>query len=204
MRIQLLASLGILWSTCAPAQPAIQILRPNSFDRLQPGTNLRIQWRILGTNIITHGDWNFFFDTNDVQVGRVFPVAINDGGGYWHADLSIPNEVHPDSRWDETRVELPSACSYTLRIHEDVSEADGASDVFCLGVPEVSVKVSQVQVCWTSRSNRIYQVQFRSALTGNAWSNLGERVQGNGSTNYVTDAVIPGQPQKYYRVQEVP
>jgi hypothetical protein len=109
----------------------------------------------------------------------------------------------PHSRWDETRVPLSSACNYTLRIHEDGSEADGRSQVFCLGVPVASLRVSPLEFCWTSRTNRMYQVQYRSQLT-NIWTSLGPPVQGNGTTNCITDAVIADQPQRFYRVAELP
>jgi hypothetical protein len=201
-----LVVLSVLFGTLISqaAYPQVEILRPNSSDRLQPGTPFRMQWRVLGTNDLDHGDWNLFFDTNLVQVGRLVATAVYEGGGNWHADILIPNEIHPFTVWDETLVPLPTGCSYTLHIHEDVTEADGRSATFCLGVPQGSINVSQVQVCWNSRSNRVYQVQFRSPLTGNAWTSLGATVQGNGSTNCVTDTVTPGQPQKFYRVEEVP
>ena len=202
-------SLAFLWAVFAQAAilppGSLEILRPNSSDQLQPGTMFRFQWRLQGSfGEGNWGDWNLFLDTNNVQVGRLFATPVHDGNGNWHADVLLPEEVHPFTRWDETRVPLPSACNYTLRIHEDGTEADDRSDVFCLGVPVVGVRVSQVAVCWSSRSNRLYQVQFRSQLTTNAWISLGATVQGNGSTNCITDAIVPGQPQRYYRVEELP
>jgi len=169
--------------------PRLQVLRPNSSDQLHPGSNFRIVWRTEGISGGT--DWNFFFDTNNVHARQVIAKAVNDGGGNWHADATIPND-------------LPSACNYTLRIHEDGSEADGRSEVFCLGVPIASVRVSEVEICWTSRSDRQYQVQFRSVLTTNLWTSLGAPVQGNGATNCVTDPVVTGRPQKLCRVEELP
>jgi hypothetical protein len=206
MNRTLIIALALGWTAFDPvkvlAQASVEILRPNSSDRLQPGTNFRIVWRAQGLRRET--DWNFFLSTNNVQLGLLDgTTAIDDGGGYWHADVTVPNEVRPNSGV-LTYVRLPSSCNYTLRIHEDGTEAGDISDVFCLGSPVVSVRVSQVDVCWTSRSNRTYQVQYRSALTTNVWTNLGASVQGNGSTNCITDAVNPNQPQRYYRVEELP
>ena len=196
MKIRLLTSITVLWSVFAQvgvlAQPTVEVLRPNSEDRLQPGTTFRVEWRVqgLGTNNI---DWSIILYTNTVRLRFVTPppVAIlYDGEGNWHADVTVPSD-------------LPSRCDYTLNVSEDVSDADDYSAVFCLGGPLVNVRVSQVEICWTSHLDRMYQVKHRSPLTTNVWINLGAPVPGNGSINCVTDAVIPGQPQRYYRVEEL-
>jgi hypothetical protein len=65
---------------------------------------------------------------------------------------------------------------------------------------ELTIRVSQVEVCWNSRSNDTYQVQYRSDLTTNTWSPLIQCVPGNVSTTCIQDAVLLGQPQRFYRV----
>jgi len=70
--------------------------------------------------------------------------------------------------------------------------------------PVVSIRLSQVEVCWTCYSNRMYQVQYRSTLTTNNWTDLGSPIQGNGTRNCITDAILADQPQRYYRVVELP
>jgi hypothetical protein len=173
---------------------------------------IELQDRLAGTKLKKRDDWNFFLSTNNIELGRLDETtAVDDGGGYWHADVIVPSEVRPNSGV-LTYVPLPSSCHYTLRINEDATEAGDISEVFCLGVPVVSVRVSCVDVCWTSRSNRTYQVQYRPSLTNvwpslgesNVWRNLGASVQGNGSTNCITDAVTSDQPQRYYRIEELP
>jgi hypothetical protein len=206
MKKTLIMALALSWTAFVPvkvlAQATAEIMRPDSSDRLQPGSNFRIMWRAHGLSIAT--DWNFFLSTNNVELGLLDGItAVDDGGGYWHADVTVPSEVRPNSGV-LTHVPLPSSCNYTLRINEDATEAGDVSDVFCLGVSVVTVQVSCVDVCWTSRSNRTYQVQYRSGLTTNVWTSLGVPVQGNGSTNCITDAVSPNQPQRYYRVEELP
>ena len=170
-------------------QRTVEVLRPNSEDRLQPGTTFRVQWRTqgLGTNI----DWSISLYTNGVRLG--FPprlATVYEGNANWRVDITVPSD-------------LPSSCDYTLKVNDDGSEINGDSHAFCLGVPLVSLRVSQVEFCWTSRSNRTYQVQYRSALTTNLWTNLGAPMQGNGTTNCVTDLVAPGQAQRYYRAEEL-
>jgi hypothetical protein len=53
--------------------------------------------------------------------------------------------------------------------------------------PSLNIAVSQVRLCWNSRTNRNYQVQYRSVLTTNEWVNLGSPILGNGGTQCVTD-----------------
>jgi len=70
--------------------------------------------------------------------------------------------------------------------------------------PESSIRVSQVEVCWNSASNRVYQVQYRSALTTNEWINLGEQITATNEATCVFDPVLRGQPQRFYRVLRLP
>lgn len=68
--------------------------------------------------------------------------------------------------------------------------------------PTLSVRLAQSQValCWSSQSNRLYQLQHRSDVTTNVWSDLVAAIQGNGTTNCHYDAILPGQPEKFYRI----
>jgi hypothetical protein len=55
------------------------------------------------------------------------------------------------------------------------------------------------EVAWDSVSGAIYQVQWSSNLTQNAWHDLGTRVVGDGATNSVVDP-DPRPPVRFYRV----
>ena len=70
--------------------------------------------------------------------------------------------------------------------------------------PLVTIRASQVEVCWNSISNLTYQVQYRSTLTTNTWTNLGSPVIGSGSTYCITDKVPLGEPRRFYRVLTSP
>lgn len=67
-------------------------------------------------------------------------------------------------------------------------------------LPQVTIRVSQVEVCWNSISNLTYQVQYRSDLTTNVWTSLVDCVRSTGSTSCIVDPVVVGQPQRFYRV----
>ena len=66
--------------------------------------------------------------------------------------------------------------------------------------PLVSIRASQVEVCWNSISNLTYQVQYRSDLTTNVWSSLGNCIRSTNSTSCASDPIVVGQPQRFYRV----
>jgi hypothetical protein len=66
--------------------------------------------------------------------------------------------------------------------------------------PLVTIRTSQVEVCWNSQSNVTYQVQYRSDLTTNLWTPLGDCIRSTNSTSFVYDAVVAGQPQRFYQV----
>lgn len=70
--------------------------------------------------------------------------------------------------------------------------------------PPLSIYVSCVDICWPSLTNTFYQVQYRSDLTTNAWTDFGAPVQGNGSAMCYTDNSVRQQPQRFYRVVELP
>ena len=65
--------------------------------------------------------------------------------------------------------------------------------------PPISIRVSHVDICWSSRTNTMYQVQYRSDLTTNIWVDVGAPIVGTGLVDCVTDPIAG--PQKFYRVK---
>lgn len=66
---------------------------------------------------------------------------------------------------------------------------------------QLSIRVSEVEVCWNTESNVSYRVEYRSTLTTNAWLPLGTNCySGDGSIKCVYDAVPVGEPQRFYRL----
>jgi hypothetical protein len=64
----------------------------------------------------------------------------------------------------------------------------------------VTIRASQVEVCWNSISNLTYQVQYRSDLTTNLWTSFGDCIRSTNSTSCVADPIVVGQPQRFYQV----
>jgi hypothetical protein len=68
--------------------------------------------------------------------------------------------------------------------------------------PHLSIECSEVRVCWESQTNQTYQLQCRSELTTNVWTDLGTPLQGNGETNCTVQPVA--EPPRFYRVVRLP
>ena len=64
--------------------------------------------------------------------------------------------------------------------------------------PPSSIRVSEVEICWPSISNSVYQVDYLSDLTTNTWVPLYTNVIGDGTVICRPDRVT--QPQRFYRV----
>jgi probable HAF family extracellular repeat protein len=85
-----------------------------------------------------------------------------------------------------------------------VGVTNGVARAFLLTpypVLSIARSESQVELCWNSETNRSYQLQYRFDLDTNTWSNLGTPIAGNGLTNCVSDAMLPGQPKKFFRLE---
>ena len=87
----------------------------------------------------------------------------------------------------------------------DIPYFFGNRDVRATYMPVMSIRAgSKVELGWSSSSNQIYQVQYQADLAQLGWTNLGEPVQGNGTTNYMVDSVGPAHPQRFFRVLTLP
>jgi hypothetical protein len=58
----------------------------------------------------------------------------------------------------------------------------------------------QVELCWQTATNRFYQLLHSSTLT-NSWVPVSTNyILGNGMKRCETYGVLPGSPQKFYRI----
>lgn len=71
------------------------------------------------------------------------------------------------------------------------------------GVLPAFVRASEVEVSWSSRSNRLYRVDYRSEVSAGSWLPLLTNLAGNGQIICVYDKIAPGEPQRIYRVVEL-
>jgi hypothetical protein len=94
-------------------------------------------------------------------------------------------------------IEFPPLCC-------DIPFFFGHTNVAAIAMPLLTIRVSEVELCWSSDSNRTYQVQYRSDLTTDLWTDLGLPIVGSGPTSCMFDRVSPGQSQRIYRVVALP
>ena len=59
------------------------------------------------------------------------------------------------------------------------------------------------EICWPSRSNLFYQVQWASSLPATGWTGLGPPIRGTGAEICVFDSTR-GAARRFYRVEVVP
>jgi hypothetical protein len=137
----------------------------------------RSYWIVVEPTAMPSGEWVFvdyrwFYNTN----GAELPVRQQQQQG----DL-------PVDPWSG----YAGAADIALRV-------DG---MHMTPPPDLSMRFSEVELCWVSESNFLYQVQYQSDLTSNLWENLGLPVEGDGNRKCVRDAIPEeGQPQRFYRL----
>ena len=119
----------------------------------------------------------------------VMGLAIDDHGNFYVSEI-----VTNAPLW---RVD-PVTGAATAVAGVSLSSPHGLE--FIPAPPLVTIRASQVEVCWNSKSNLTYQVQYRSDLTTNLWTSLVGCVRSTGSKSCISDPVVVGRPQRFYRV----
>jgi len=86
----------------------------------------------------------------------------------------------------------------TWNDNPDFSQYSGVIEVD--PIPSLHIRVSQVELCWDTRSNVIYQLQSREAITNSPWISFGGPFLGDGTRFCTNDWVLAGQRQRYYQL----
>ena len=94
----------------------------------------------------------------------------------------------------------PPTLATPPRRDTDSYEVPSLLGVWDRGLLLVTIRASQVEVCWNSTSNFTYQVQYSSDLTTNLWTLLVNCVRSTGSKSCLSDPMVAGQPRRLYRV----
>jgi hypothetical protein len=69
-------------------------------------------------------------------------------------------------------------------------------------VPGIAARLTigtAVEITWETQTTNRYQVQWATSINTNNWFNLGDEIQGNGTTLRVFDSTRDGS-QRFYRV----
>ena len=139
--------------------------------------------------------------TNGLISGPV--IRFQYQTAYPHPEIQVSGTVDytvtnlADALRIEGGIDFPPICC-------DIPYFFGHTNVAAMAMPFLTIRVSEVELCWSSDSNRTYQVQYRSDLTTNLWTNLGPPMAGSGPTSCTLDRVPPGRPQRIYRVLTLP
>ena len=66
--------------------------------------------------------------------------------------------------------------------------------------PAITIRTSQIEVCWTSVPDATYRVEWRTDVSPTEWTTLVECVRSSGINTCIQDSVAPGAPRRFYRV----
>ena len=66
--------------------------------------------------------------------------------------------------------------------------------------PALSIRLSQVELCWQSCTNNSYQLQSRADVSGGVWQDEGTPMPGSGQIVCAKSDIVVGQPQRIYRI----
>jgi hypothetical protein len=131
------------------------------------------------------------------------PFLYDPSAGNLVLDLQVTSDSGQGIRYDGV------TGNPALRALANFDSATGATGGFVTpqvtqfifeAPPLITIRTSQVEVCWNSKSNLTYQVQYRSSLTSNLWTSLVDCIRSVGSTSCISDNVVVGEPQRFYRV----
>jgi hypothetical protein len=90
-----------------------------------------------------------------------------------------------------------------LRVYDRALSRTEVAELFYGGEdPNLTIEVNDVLLCWHARTNVLWQLQYRSDLTANAWVDFGTPVPGSDRRICFTNSVLD-YPRKFYRVVPV-
>lgn len=135
----------------------------------------------------------------------------------WGQPLLQGNSVSVDAQfWESSLVACPTVLS-GAETQYDLGSLPPGDYRFVFGAWGVTVKTqafsvpvllsirnlqaaSQIQLCWNTATNGWYRLECSSALATNEWAAFTAWLPGNGNPFCTNDAVMDGQPQKFFRV----
>ena len=140
------------------------------------------------TNGVVTGNQLRFHSTGSVTSGVPAIVTVD----YW-----VTNNA------DSLALNGSTSLSYAYPCN-DCEDAFVHRDVQASLMPLLSIRISEVELCWSAASNQTYQVQYSSNLRTNKWTDLGPPVQGDGLDHCTQDKVAVGDGNRLYRVMLLP
>lgn len=113
----------------------------------------------------------------------------NSGGNEDFVHLWWPNEGR-GSTWNDT--------SGNLGVPNPINGLVEVDPII------ISIRVSQVELCWNSQPDEWYQIQYSSPLDPSGWVDFGPAIQAAGNRLCVKEPVNAGNPPRFYQVIKLP
>jgi hypothetical protein len=120
-----------------------------------------------------------------------------------------PEDTWTTMRWEYHKFVVQGTGEDELRFTSTTGAYNGSGpvvdDISVVAIPDplVSIRVSQILVCWESEIDQFYQLEYSSAVTEGEWVPLGAELPGDGDTLCVNDLVSPDEPRRFYRVRRI-
>jgi hypothetical protein len=191
----------------------------NRFDFAAPTARIHVCAGLTAYNYPLRGDYGFSSlwastDGSHWQLLLDNPIPASSGqpaSSIQVYDQDLPSELlGATSLWLQVRLQehgaLASAADLrTTWADAQFSRADppATNNVFQVNVAfgiAPSIRASQVEICWASQSNILYQVYYRTPITSNTWVPLFTNLVGSGQEMCVYDEIVRGAPPRFYRV----
>jgi hypothetical protein len=152
-----------------------------------------------------HAAFGFFGTDIEVNELRLVLVAADGGRRTNTVPVTIPQGTAGAFFFGVLDRDTPFAA---VEFHNVGGLTDGLGfDDLTVGTPEqvipaarLSIRVSHVELCWDSVTNFVYQLEYREALSSNGWLPFGSPIPGTGTRFCTNDAILPGQPHRFYQL----
>lgn len=132
------------------------------------------------------------------------PFLYDPAAGNLVLELRIPHAAGPSMRFDavtgSAAVRNLSAPSAPTATSGQFYEAPVLRLTF-EPAPAITIRTSQIEVCWTSVPDATYRVEWRTDVSPADWTPLVECVRSAGDTTCIQDSVAPGAAPRFYRVE---
>ena len=140
----------------------------------------------------------------DIVYPFTTPFLYDPAAGNLLLDIQISSDSGSALQWDSVTAGDPATRQLNAMGSPTAPTGNFTGSAvwqFTFSAPVLAtIRASQVEVCWKSQSNLTYQVQYRSDLTTNLWTSLGDCIRSTNSTSCVYDPIVVGQPQRFYRI----
>lgn len=161
-------------------------------------------WQAIST--VPGEDYSFsFYHTPRSTVHSVLTVSVNDKVLATLDEDGLPLSTF---QWRKFKANFTATSTTTTLSFSDLSSKGVGTHIDHVVLERLplraQIRITEVEVCWETVTNRIYQVQYRPTLGTNDWTNLGPPRPGTGAPECLRDPVTAEEGQRTYRIITAP